>query len=275
MIAIEKTYPIKSIELPNRVKLQYVEQGDPAGVPVILLHGITDSWRSFELPLVYMPPSIRAFAISQRGHGDSDRPRSGYDPRDFAADVAAFIDVLKLQRAVIVGHSMGSVVAQRFALDYADRVLGVALVGSFVGMRDNPSVLEFWNAVTELSDPIDPDFALEFQQSTLAQPIPPAYLDAVVRESLKVPARVWRSALEGLMGVDYSGELSKVEAPTLVIWGDQDSFCPRGDQDALAAAIKDSRLMVYHGAGHAVHWEEPERFASDLAAFAEGLINSH
>lgn len=275
MIAIEKTYPIKSIELPNRVKLQYVEQGDPAGVPVILLHGITDSWRSFELPLVYMPPSIRAFAISQRGHGDSDRPRSGYDPRDFAADVAAFIDVLKLQRAVIVGHSMGSVVAQRFALDYADRVLGVALVGSFVGMRDNPSVLEFWNAVTELSDPIDPDFALEFQQSTLAQPIPPAYLDAVVRESLKVPARVWRSALEGLMGVDYSGELSKVEAPTLIIWGDQDSFCPRGDQDALAAAIKDSRLMVYHGAGHAVHWEEPERFASDLAAFAEGLINSH
>lgn len=155
---------IKSVELPNRVKLSYVEQGDPAGVPVILLHGITDSWRSYERVAPYLPASIHAFALSQRGHGDSDRPVAGYHPRDFAADVVAFMDALKLERAVIAGHSMGSLIAQRFALDYPDRALGIALIGSFITLRGNPGVAELWDAVSKLTDPIDPDFALEFQR---------------------------------------------------------------------------------------------------------------
>ena len=68
------TPAIKSIELPGRVRLPYVEQGDPSGVPMILLHGVTDCWRSFELVLPPLPASIRAFAVTQRGHGDAERP---------------------------------------------------------------------------------------------------------------------------------------------------------------------------------------------------------
>ncbi|MGE0129541.1 MAG: alpha/beta fold hydrolase [Blastocatellales bacterium] len=265
------TTAINSVQLPNGVKLQYVEQGDSSGVPLILLHGITDSWRSFEPALPHLPASIRAFAPSQRGHGDSDHPATGYHPREFAADVAAFMDAFNIKRAVITGHSMGSHMAKRFALDYPDRVLGLVLMGSFFRFRDNPEVAEFRDAVSTLTDPIDPAFALDFQQSTLAQPIPRTYLDTVVRESLKVPARVWRDALEGLREDDHSGELGKIKTPTLIVWGDQDAFCPRGDQDALVAAIAGSRLVVYRGAGHALHWEEPERFAADLTAFIENI----
>ena len=68
------TFTTKTIVLPTGVTLPYVEQGDPDGVPVILLHGVTDSWRSFEPVLPHLPPSIRAFALTQRGHGDADRP---------------------------------------------------------------------------------------------------------------------------------------------------------------------------------------------------------
>ena len=78
------TPAIKCVELPNRVKLPYVEQGDSSGVPVLLLHGVTDSWRSFERVLPHLPASIRAFALTQRGHGDADRPAAGYGPHDFA-----------------------------------------------------------------------------------------------------------------------------------------------------------------------------------------------
>lgn len=262
---------IKSIKLANRVKLQYVERGDLAGVPVIMLHGITDSWHSFEPTLPNLPASVRAFALSQRGHGDSDRPATGYHTRDFAADVAAFMDAMKIERAVIAGHSMGSHIAKRFALDYPDRALGLVLMGTFLGFQGNQAVAEFRDALSALTGPIDPAFALDFQQSTLAQPIPQTYLDTVVRESLKVPARVWRDALEGLLEDDHSGDLGKIKAPTLIVWGDQDAFCPRGDQDALLAAIAGAKLLVYRGAGHAPHWEEPERFAADLAAFVEQL----
>lgn len=272
-LALDIKPVVKSVELPNRVKLRYVEQGNPAGVPVLLLHGITDSWRSYERVLPYLPASLHAFALSQRGHGDSDRPATGYHPRDFAADLAAFMDALKLGSAIIVGHSMSSIIAQRFALDYLERVRGLVLVGSFVKLRDNPGVAELWEAVSKLTDPIDPDFALEFQKSTLARPVPQAYLDAVVQESLKVPARVWKAALAGILETDHSEQLRKIKAPTLIVWGDQDAFCPRRDQDALAAGVAGSRLVVYRGTGHAIHWEEPDRFAADLAAFSQSLVS--
>ncbi len=74
---------------------------------MLLLHGVTDSWLSFERVLPYLPESINATALTQRGHGDADRPATGYRTRDYAADVAAFLDAVGLGAAVIVGDSMG------------------------------------------------------------------------------------------------------------------------------------------------------------------------
>jgi non-heme chloroperoxidase len=68
---------------------------------------------------------------------------------------------------------------------------------------------------------------------------------------------------------DHTGELPKIRAPALIIWGDRDEFFSRREQDALKAAIAGSQLVVYPGAGHAPHGEHPERLAADLAAFAE------
>jgi non-heme chloroperoxidase len=263
---------IKSVELPHRVKLPYVEQGDPSGVPVLLLHGFTDSWHSFEPVLPHLRESIRAFALTQRGHGDADCPASGYRTRDFAADVVAFIDALGLRPAVIVGSSMGSTNAQRFAIDHPERVLRLVLTGSFATYQSNPVVVDFWQSgVSHLTDPIDPGFVREFQESTLAQPVSPVFLHTVVQESLKVPARVWRAAFEGFLEDDFVGEWGKIEAPTLIIWGARDTLCPRHDQDALLMAIAGAQLVVYESAGHALHWEEPERFVADLAAFVKSL----
>jgi pimeloyl-ACP methyl ester carboxylesterase len=188
---------IKSIELPHRVKLPYVEQGDPSGLPMLLLHGFTDSWYSFEPVLPHLPESIHAFALTQRGHGDADHPAAGYRTRDFAADVMAFADALGLGPVIVAGHSMGSINAQRFAIDHPERVLGLALAGSFATCHGNPTLVDLWQSgVSQLTDPIDPSFVREFQESTLAQPVSPAFLDTVVQESLKVPARVWQAALK-------------------------------------------------------------------------------
>lgn len=264
----------KSVTLPNGVKLSYAEQGEPSGIPVLLLHGVSDSWRSFEPVLPHLPASLHAFALSQRGHGDSGRPAAGFAPHEFAADVAAFMDSVGVGSAVIVGHSMGTGVAQRFALDHPGRALGLVLAGSFfAGWRGSPSAVELWDSVVStLTDPIDPAFVREFQESTLARPVPPAFLDTVVRESLKVPARVWRAVFENFLKADFSTQLVEIKVPTLIVWGDRDAICPRGEQEALAAAITGARLVVYSDTGHALHWEEPERFAADLVAFAERVV---
>src|SRR5918992_2252687 len=176
---------VKSVALPTGVRLPYVEQGDSAGVPVVMLHGGTDSWRSFEPVLPYLPGSIRAFALTQRGHGDASRPAAGYHPRDMAADVAAFLDSQGLDSAVIAGHSMGSTVALRFALDYPQRTRGLVPMGAFVRYRTNPVITDFWETVVvTLRDPIDRHIAREFQESTLAGPISATFLEIAIAESL-------------------------------------------------------------------------------------------
>lgn len=261
---------VRCVELPTGVTLDYVEQGDSSGVPVLLLHGLSDSWRSFELVLEHLPESVRAFALTQRGHGDSSRPEAGYRFRDFAADAAAFMDALGLEAAVVVGHSLGSAVAQRFAVDHPERTRGLVLAGSFASLATSPVARGLWDeVVSEMEDPVDPGFVREFQESTLAQSVPPEFMETVVQESRKLPARVWRATVAGSLQDDFSGELGKIEAQTLLVWGDQDGMVPRSDQDAQTAAIAGSRLVVYEGTGHAVHWEEPERFAADLARFIE------
>lgn len=263
----------KFAELATGVRLPYVEQGDPTGVPVILLHGVTDSWRSFEPVLPYLPPSLHVYALTQRGHGEADRPSAGYTPHDFAADVAAFMDTQHLSSAVVVGHSMGSFVAQRFALDYPERTRGLVLMGSFTSCRGNAGLEEFWEQViVPLTDPIDPEIAREFQVSTLAQPVTPEFLQMVTGESLKVPAHVWQAAFRGLLTSSHLGELSQMQVPTLIVWGDQDTFFPRHEQETLATAISHAQMRIYPGSGHAMHWEEPAQFAADLIAFIDGLV---
>ncbi len=261
------TYTTGSIALSTGVTVPYVEQGDAEGVPMIFLHGYSDSLHSYDLLLPQLPDSIHAFAFTQRGHGDAGKPAGGYAPEDYAADVLAFMDASGLESAIVAGHSSGSYTAQRFAVDHPERTPGVVLIGAFSRFDDNPGVLEMKPAVEALTDPVDPEFVWEFQESCVAQPVPDGFLETIVGDSVKLPARVWKDYLRGLLEADVPTESGTIAAPTLLMWGDQDVFCGRRDQDALLAAIPQARLETYEGTGHCPHWEQPVRAASELAAF--------
>lgn len=246
--------------------IRYAEQGDPAGEPLILLHGYTDSWYSFSrlFPLLE-PGGYHVFAIDQRGHGCSERPLQGYTPDDFAADVDAFMDAVRISRATVVGHSMGSLVARRVAERYPRRVSRLVLIGPILAANDASNELQL--AVQLLEDPVPTDFVREFQESTIHVRVPDSFFEGVVAESLRVPARVWRTVLDDLFASDDRAELGRIAAPTLLLWGEHDAYFPRADQDALVAAIPNARLHVYPDTGHSPHWERPEQVARDLAAF--------
>jgi len=259
-----------AVTLANGVTLQYAERGHGRGQAVIFLHGYTDSWYSFSRLMTALPPRYHSYALSQRGHGDSDRPLTGYAMSDFAADVVAFMDALGLRTADLVGHSMGSVIAQRVALDYPRRVRKLVLIGSAADLTVNPVLLDLETYVDTLSDPIDPAFVYDFQASTVFQPIPQDFLDTVVAESLKVPARVWKDALAGLIAENTLPELPALTAPTLILWGDKDDIFPFSpDQLDLDLTLPNSELVIYADTGHGLHWEQPERAAADVAAFLQ------
>jgi non-heme chloroperoxidase len=257
--------------LSTGVTLPYVEQGDPSGVPVLMLHGYSDSLTSFEPLLAELPDSVHAYAVTQRGHGDAGKPAGGYGAGDFAADAAAFLDAVGVEAAVVVGHSGGSCYAQRLAIDYPDRVLGVVLIGAFHSFHDNPGALELRDAVAGLTDPVDLEFVREFQESCVADPMPAEFMDRIVANSRRMPARVWKAAIDGLIEAGAPTETGTIAAPTLILWGDRDAFCPRSDQDGLLTAIPEARLRTYPGTGHCPHWEQPERAAAELVSFAATL----
>lgn len=252
--------------------IDYVEQGDRSGIPLLLLHGLADSWRAFEPVLPHLPRTIHVFAPSQRGHGNSSRPQKGYRPSDFASDIAAFMDALDLKAAVIAGGSSGGVVARRFAIDHPDRTLGVVLLGSPFALGDKPGVREMWESTfSNLVDPIDPGMVREFAETTIAPSVPRDLFEILLEENRKPPALVWRETMRGLIEDESARELGKIAAPTLVVWGDQDAILSRRDQDAMTQRIPDARLVVYEGAGHTFYWEVPERVAEDLVAFMDRL----
>ena len=257
--------------LPNGVILPYLDQG-PANAPaVVLLHGITDSCHSFEPIMAHMSGTLRVLALTQRGHGDASTPDS-YRLTDFAADLISFLDVLGLKQVVLLGHSMGAAIAQRFAIDHPERVSHLILVGAFTALGRNPACISFGETtLASLTNPIGPGFVREFQESTLAQPLPEPVLDGIVAESLKVPARVWKGAWAGLLEADLTSELPRITAPTLLVWGTRDGMALRTEQDILQRSIQNVRLAIVEGAGHAPHWEEPERFGALVSSFVASV----
>jgi non-heme chloroperoxidase len=168
---------------------------------------------------------------------------------------------------------MGSVNALRFALDHPSRVAGLLLAGTMPWFGRPPELRAFQREHIEpLADPVPDAFAREFQQSTLARPIAASMLDRFVAESLKVPAHVWRAAFAGFIDDDFSARLREIEVPTLIVWGRHDGFCSATDQQTMLELIRTARLVEYADAGHAMHWEEPRRFALDLSCFVDAVI---
>ncbi len=255
-----------NVSLKTGVRLRYAYQGDAGGEPIILLHGYTDSSFSYSAVLPLLDRKYRVYVLDQRGHGESDRPTGAYALQTFAADVVAFMDVMKIDKATIVGHSMGSFVAQHVAVAAPERVKRLVLSGSATIIR-NSVVADLQREVNTLKDPVPEKFVREFQTSTIFHRPPDDFFNGVVKETLTLPAHVWREVMDEMMSPKAKADLTKIKAPTLILWGDKETIFPRSEQDRLLAALPNARLKVYEDTGHGMHWERPERFAQDLQEF--------
>jgi non-heme chloroperoxidase len=257
----------KFADLSTGVRLVYVEQGPRDGLPVVLLHGLSDTLHSYDLLRPLLPSSWRVFAVTVRGHGLSDKPETGYALGEFASDIAAFLDAVGVERAMIVGHSMSSAIALAMAAAYPERVSGMALLGAFAHFRGTGAMGELRAAVAEMGDNCGREFAQAFQESTLANPIPPRFLETVINESLYMSGAAWRGAVQGLIDFEPCDAARLILAPAAIIWGDRDAHCPRAGQHELREALRSSRLFTLTGVGHALHWERPADTAALLRAF--------
>ena len=265
------TPKIKSIKLSTGITVEYIESGAPGGSPLLLLHGLSDSWHSFLPLLPHLPRGVRALSFTQRGHGRSSKPPGGYSLETMGGDAIAFLDAMHVDRAVIAGHSMGAAVATLLAAAHPRRVAALALLGAFADFRGNAGMIELRQDVQDLSDPIDAEFARAFQVSTIARMVDDEFIDLVVGDSQALPSFAWRALADGFMQTDLATAFGRIDAQTSLIWGDQDIFVPRSDQDAMLSAIRSAKLHVLRDTGHAVHWDRPGETAAVINALVQDV----
>lgn len=254
-----------STTLKSGIRVRYVQQGPSVGSAVILLHGYSDSSFSFSRVLPLLPDTRRVIAIDQRGHGLSSRA-SAYSMDAMAGDVVELLEVLGIEHAAIVGHSMGSFVARRTAVIAPSRVTRLVLVGA--GIRASNAVLvELMTTVSRLTDPVDPAFVREFQYSTIARPLPEAFMETVISESRRLDAATWKAILAGMMA--YEAAEAAIRVPTLILGGEEDAVFSVDEQLAAADAIPNARAVIVPQVGHTLHWEDPPRFVDELVRFLD------
>jgi pimeloyl-ACP methyl ester carboxylesterase len=255
---------VRILPLSTGITVPCLLQGDPDAKPLLLLHAWGESRRSFDR-LIPLLPGFRIAAPDLRGHGEADKPAEGYSLKEQAADVAAMLDALNLKSASVLGSSSGGYVAQELAASNPDRVDALVLVGAPLTLHGRPAVAD---EVEALADPIDEGWVREsLLWFPLGRPVPQWYLEDRVRDGMKMPAHVWNLALQGLWEATPPTEAGGIQAPTLILRGEQDGLLPRADHETLAARIPRAELKSCPGVGHLVLWECPELVAEDVRAF--------
>ncbi|MBV9695516.1 MAG: alpha/beta hydrolase [Gammaproteobacteria bacterium] len=261
----------RSQAIANGERVSYVPLGAAHGVPVLLIHGYTDNARDW-VPLVpYLDPQRRLLLVELRGHGHSSAPECCYTRYDFAYDLKLFLDALHIERADLVGHSLGSIVAQALAEEWPQRTRRVVLIsstgGPLPGAAPEPR-FDYATPIRQLREPIDPDspFMLEWWGSPGA--VDAEFLRRQRLDSARIPLRVWLAVLDqglGLAGLQDG--LARLKAPVLLIWGSKDPIMVESDRASLRRALPGAQVKIFEGRGHNPFWEDPPASAEVINAF--------
>ena len=256
----------------NRITLHYALTG-ATGPLVVLTHGLGGHLGFFAPHVEALAARHRVLRWDLRGAGRSEKPPGPYSPELFASDLAALLDSLGERSAYIVGHSGGGVVAQRFALDFPTRTLGLVLAStsSEVGAKATAA----WN---RLADTIERSGFGSPDRAPDPRGFGPAFAAAHPEALRELAARTrdndpgaYAATARAFGSYNWTDELSRLTAPTLIIQGLADQMTPPGGSVILSRRMPRSRLLMVPDAGHNIPIEMPALFTAAILAFLAGL----
>ena len=221
----------------------------PRGEAIVLIHGFGDSAETWARVMPPLAGEHRVLAPDLAGFGRNPIPQEGMSFSTLVRYLGGFLDALGIERAVLVGNSLGGAVAIRYAATHPGRVTRLFLLNSAGLLDEIPPMLE----------PETRETARELVHSVFGPeaPAPRFLLNDLIREA-RDPARL-AYVQSSDQGTDVRGDLGRVNVPTTIVWGELDRLIPPDHGTALHEAIPGSELIVLPGIGHAPQVQAPIR----------------
>lgn len=245
------------------------------GPAVVLLHGVGGQRRAWtergsDSLARLADLGFEAFAVDLPGYGESRRPPAT-SLAEMAQALTSWMDGQHLRRAVVVGHSMGGMVAQELAASAPQRVAGLVLActSPAFGRADGAWQAQF---VADRLAPLDAgqgmgDVAERLVPSMLGPGADPRAAATAIELMSQVPEATYRASVQALLRFDRREALHAIAVPTLCLAGERDATAPPGVLQRMAERIPGAELRVLPGAGHLANLEQPSQFNAALADF--------
>lgn len=280
-------FPRPSMRRAGKVRTAYLEAGPPGAPVVVAIHGLGATNASL-LPTIWdLAADFRVIAPDLPGHGASAAPRAGYDAAFFSRWLEAFLDEVGVERAALVGNSLGGRIALEFGLDAPQRVAGLVLLAPAVAFRKLrqmvPLVRFLRPELAALPLPMTQRAAVVGLHAIFARParLTSQSYDAAAGEFVRVfRDRAHRvaffCALRSIYLDDAFGEqgfwrrLPALAPPSLFIWGRRDRLVPIGFARHVAQAVPQAETVIFDDCGHVPQYELPERTNSLVRQFLAG-----
>ena len=271
------------VDLDTGIRMAYVEMGDPDGEPLILQHGMTDNSRSWSLAAKYFTEAgYHVYLPDLRGMGLTDQPDGYYTTIDYAADLEAFFDAMGIEKAILVGHSLGSFTVQTFCLMFPERCSKIVLVSSapvkgYLNERLYGAYLKYVEPLGDDEHPsdafMDVWYATNPQEEEISD-IFDTFITNMKKEAQCLSKKAWKNILLGLAVTDLSDVYSLYDTsiPVLVLHGSEDTMTLTEYQDELCELfhVDSDSYINYEGVGHNIQFEIPKRSSEDIIEWLGG-----
>ena len=242
-----------------------------SGPVVALTHGLGGHLDSWEPTVAAFQDRYTVLTWDVRGFGGSERRPDTMSPETWASDLAAVLDEVGTDDAVIGGISMGGVVSQRFALDYPERTRALILIST--SSEVNQRAEAGWNARADLIErdglakaltPTGPalSYGKEYRERHAEEIAESARL-TIERND----AACYASACRAVSDIDYTADLATITCPTLILQGLEDALTPPGGSVIMSRQIEGSRFVMLENCGHGIPTERPDEFHAEVGAF--------
>jgi len=250
-------------------KIQYVEAG--SGPTVILLHGLGGSWQSWHFNIAPLAEKYHVVVPDQIGFGKSDKPFVNYRIRTYVDFLDQFCKQLKIERATLVGNSMGGWIATMFTASFPDRVDKLVLedAAGYAPPKDFDTRV-YWGLNPTTREGMKVLLAKVFYNKAFQTD---AFIDQSIAARLAAgDGYTINSVTESIIrGEDFLDDIAKtIKRPTLIIWGRQDGLVPLAEGERFNKDITGSKMFVIDQCGHVPNLEKPGEFNAAVLKFLAG-----